>query len=388
MRSHKGPLIYNKVMKKIIIILTILLIVCGCSNKKEEVVVEEEPIIEEAIIEEPVTTVTSATLIMGGDALTHESVYLDNQTSDGYDFTYPFEELKKIVEPYDLAYYNQETVLGGKEYGVSGYPVFNTPQEVGESLIDAGFNLISLATNHILDYYSTYGNQLMLSQLNFFKKYPDVYTAGSYLSGEERSNIKIGEVNDITYALLSYTYGSNSYGPNANEDYLVNYIDKDLIRQDVDYIRDKVDVLLVAMHWGEEGALEENNYQKEYAKFLADLDVDIVIGTHPHVLQPIEWIDDTLVIYSLGNMYSNQYFNIDNLSSCLTSVNITKTQTGEDVDIEIKDVTCDLIFTVLNDRHKVYLYRDLTDEQLNSHETYFNKYKDILTKYESDIVVR
>lgn len=374
-------------MKKLSVLLIILMLLCSCSNTKEEIVTEE-PIIEETVIDEPATLETSATLIMGGDALTHESVYLDNQTEDGYDFTYPFAELKKLVKDYDLAYYNQETVLGGKEYGVSGYPVFNTPQEVGEALIDAGFNLVSLATNHLLDNYSVYGNKLMVSQLNFFNKYKNVYTAGSYLSDEDRTNIKVGEVNNITYALLSYTYGSNSYGPNKEDDSLINFIDKELIIQDVTNIRDKVDVLMVAMHWGEEGSLIENDYQREYAKLLADLDVDIVIGTHPHVLQPIEWIDDTLVIYSLGNMYSNQYFNIDNLSSCLTSVKIVKTQTGEDVDIEIQDVTCDLIFTVLNDKHKVYLYRDLLDNELNNHDDYFNRYKDILTKYDPNIIVR
>lgn len=374
-------------MKKIISLLLILFFLVGCtSENKEEVVVEkQEEVIEE---KEPETIITKTRLIMGGDGLTHESVYLDNKTEDGYDFTYPFSEIKKLIKDYDLAYYNQETVLGGKEYEISGYPVFNTPQEVGDSLLDAGFNLVSLSTNHLLDYYNTLGNKLILSQRNYFLNKENVIAAGSYINQSDKDNLQIGEVNGLTYGLLSYTYGSNFKGPKEDEPYLINYIDKENIKNDVLKYRDKVDLLLVAMHWGEENSTEENNYQRQYAEYLADLGVDIVIGTHPHVLQPIEWIDNTLVFYSLGNMFSNQYFNIDNLSSCLASVDIIKTKTGDDVKIEIGNIECNMIFTVLEDRHKVFLYKDLTEDQLANKDAYFSKYKDILTKYEKNIEVK
>lgn len=372
-------------MKKIVILLFCLFILTACSNSKQEII--EEPINEEVEVIEPVKQEIKTSLIMGGDALTHESVYLDAKTDDGYDFTYLLSNIKEIVEPYDLAYYNQETVLGGTKYEITGYPVFNTPQEAGEGLIDAGFNLVSLASNHLLDYYNSLGNTLIVSQKEFFNEYNNVLTAGSYLSKKEKDELKIKEINGLTYALLSYTYGSNNAGPSDNESYLINYIDKELIQKDVELYRDKVDLLIVCMHWGEEGSLEENGYQREHAEFLASLGVDIVIGTHPHVLQPIEWIDNTLVIYSLGNLYSNQYFNVDNLSSCLLSLDIIKTIEGDISNIKIDNVRCDMIFTDLEDKHKVYLYRDLTDEQLENKEEYFNKYKEILTKYEKDIIV-
>ena len=372
-------------MRKTIFLLILLLSLSGCSNKQT---VLEEPEIDEPIIEEPKIIEQTATLIMGGDALTHESVYLDNKTEDGYDFTYPFSEIKKIVKDYDLAYYNQETVLGGSDYEISGYPVFNTPQEVGDALIDCGFNLVSLASNHLLDYYGKYGNKLAISQRNYFLNHKNVLAAGSYKSNEDRDNVVIKEVNGITYTLLSYTYGSNVGSPTQEDDCLINFINKELIEEDVKKYRDKVDLLMVAMHWGEENTVEETEYQREYAKFLADLDVDIVIGTHPHVLQPIEWIDDTLVIYSLGNLYSNQYFDNDNLSSCLTSVDIIKTIDGDNSNVEIKNVKCDLIYTVLNDKHKVYLYRDLTDDQLTNKQDYIDRYTNILTKYDKSIIVK
>lgn len=360
--------------KKFIAFICLLLLLTGCKEKEEVVI---EPVVEE--IEE---TEQIYTLIMGGDALTHESVYLDNKTDMGYDFTYVFRNIKDIVKECDLAYYNQETVLGGSDYLISGYPVFNTPQEVGDALIGAGFNMASLASNHLLDNYATYGNKLIISQLNYFKN-KDIVTAGSYLSQEERDNPKTYEIDGLTYGFLSYTEFSNCAGPKADEKYLINFIDKDLIKQDVEKIRDKVDLLIVAMHWGDENTNEVNAYQKEYAQFLADLDVDIVIGCHSHILEPIEWIDDTLVIYSLGNLYSNQYFNIDNLSSALVSIDIVKNIKDDEVTITLENLRADLIFTVLKDKHSIYLYRDLTDNELINHEEYFNKYKDVLNRYTS-----
>lgn len=380
-------------MKKFYIYLFIIFVLCSCTNKSSKQndvndyldsdLIDEE---NEKVTYEP--TIITTKLVMAGDALTHESVYLDNKTDNGYDFTYPLENVKNIVKDYTLAYYNQETVLGGSNYPITGYPIFNTPQEVGDALIDAGFNLVSLATNHLLDYYNVYGKELICSQRNYFLKYFNVIASGSYLSNEDKDKVVIGEKNGLTYALLSYTAYSNTPGPLADESYLINYIDKETIENDVKKYRDNVDLLIVAMHWGEEGSLEENDYQREYAKFLADLDVDIVIGTHPHVLQPIEWIDDTLVFYSLGNLYSNQYFNIDNLSSVLASVDVVKTYNEEGSSITIQNITCDMIFTDLYDKHKVYLYRDLNDAQLENKDEYFIKYKNILTKYIDNIDVK
>lgn len=373
-------------MKKALNILIVLSVLCGCKNVEQEETVVQEPIKEE--IQESKETTSKISLVMAGDALTHESIYLEYKTNDGYNFSDLLSNIKNEIQSYDLAFYNQETVLGGKNYEITGYPVFNTPQEVGDALIATGFNLVSLASNHLLDYYGIYGNKLVLSQRDYFLKQKDVIAAGSYKSQEDKDRIVIGEKNGISYALLSYCESTNTKGPLDNEKYLVNFINKEEIEKDVKDYRDKVDVLMVAMHWGEEGALEENSYQREYAKFLADLGVDIIIGSHPHVLEPIEWINDTLVIYSLGNLYSNQYFNIDNLSSCLTSLDIVKTVNDKETKVEISNIKCDLIFTDLNDKHKVYYYRDLNDEQLNNKQKYIDKYTEILTKYNKDIVVR
>ena len=291
--------------KKIVFIVILVLLIITASitlifSKKD--VNEPDDVVDKEVIDEPIEVWPKEyklSLIMGGDAVIHSSVYTANQTENGFDFSYPLAEIKNLVQNYDLAYYNQETILGGSEYGLSNYPQFNSPQEVGDAFVDAGFNLVSLATNHTMDWYYSKGDALVVSSRNYWLDQYDkngVISAGSYKSYEDKDRIVIGEKNDITYALLSYTFSTNGIYPDADQSYLVNMIDKEAIREDVLKYRDKVDVLMVAMHWGEEYVYNPTSYQQDLALFLADLDVDIVIGNHSHVLEPIEWIDDTLVI--------------------------------------------------------------------------------------------
>ena len=150
---------------------------------------------------------TYASMVMVGDALIHGTVYGTAHryaNYNGYDFKPMLEHIKERVKDYDLAYYNQETILGGTEIGLSDYPTFNSPQEFGDAMIDAGFNIVNLATNHTLDR----GEQAVINSANYWKT-KDVLTAGSYASFEEASKINIKEKNGIKYALLSYTYGTN-----------------------------------------------------------------------------------------------------------------------------------------------------------------------------------
>lgn len=318
-------------------------------------------------IEEPKIEEYTASLVMVGDALIHSSVYRDaNRLAgyNGYDFKPQISYIKDYVKNYDIAYYNQETILGGTALGLADYPCFNSPQEVGDAMIDAGFNLVSLATNHTVDS----GKTAVLESRKYWNNQKGVQAVGSYSSNEEKAEIesRILEVNGITYAMLNYTYGTNGM-PVAN-DYLVNLwptnLDindvgsdwnyqayKDTVAKDVEKLRDKVDVLIVAMHWGIEYTHEPTAYERDMAKFLADHDVDIVIGAHPHVIQPVEWIDDTIVFYSLGNFISAQYqnegscYNYKCMVGLMSSLTITKTVNGDDTTIKIDNIQNDLIYT-------------------------------------------
>lgn len=378
------------------------------SNKQNKEVEEEK--------------VTKASMVMVGDNLIHATIYKEaneyanggtrNLSTNKFDFTPMYELIKPITSQYDIAYYNQETILGGSELGVNDYPTFNSPYEVGDAMIDAGFNLVSLATNHTIDS----GTQAVLNSREYWNSKEDVLAVGSYSSLEERNTVDIREVNDITYTMLNYTYGTNGITVPSGKEYLVNVwptdIDninnpdtdtkyqeyKEQVKEDIEKVRDKVDVLIVAMHWGVEYTNEPTVYEKDMAKYLASLGVDIIIGTHPHVIQPIEWLDDTLVIYSLGNLLSAQY---QNYSSCtnykctvglMSSLEITKTVKNGQSTIEIGNIDNELIYTYYNQStwrgYKVIPFSNSEiAKYLPSYKSVYDTYKEVVTRYDDTIHV-
>ena len=346
-------------------------------EKDEEDIVEEDPIEE-----------YSLSLIMAGDALIHGAVYGDAEVGNSYDFTSMLEYIKPIVSSYDLAYYNQETILGGTELGLSTYPRFNSPYEVGDAFLDAGFNIVSLANNHTLDR----GSQAIINSRNYWNN-KDVMVNGSATSEEERNNIDIREKNGITYAMLSYTTTTN--GLTRTNNYYVNWYDKETVKADVEAIRDKVDFLMVAMHWGTEYNTGVSSSQKEIANYLASLDVDLVIGAHPHVIEPAEYIDDTFVIYSLGNILSAQRTD-EQLSGLLMSVVVNKvvdTSTGEKI-VSVDTPTAQFVYTYSKRTSsggrydfKLYPYSMLNQNLFSNYKKMYETLKTRMTSLDSSIKV-
>ena len=362
--------------------------------------------------EEVKEKVYTTSVITAGDNLIHSSLYNEahrNANYDGYDFSPMYELLKPIVSNYDIKYYNQETILGGSDIGLSDYPTFNSPYEVGDTMMDLGFNLVSLATNHTIDS----GSKAVLNSREYWNSKENVLAVGSYSSQEERNKIDIRESNGITYTMLNYTYGTNGIKVPEGKEYLVNVWPTDLdindpekdteyqdykktVLEDIKRVRDKVDVLFVAMHWGVEYTHEPTEYEKDMAKFLADNGVDVIIGTHPHVIQPVTWIDNTLVIYSLGNLISAQY---QNQSTCtdykcttglMTSFKITKTEKGKDKTIKIDDVSNELIYTYYSGfrNFKVVPFsNEAIKTYLPSYKTVYEKYKAVVQKYDENMKV-
>ena len=364
--------------------------------------------------EEEKEKVYTASVITAGDNLIHSSLYQDankNANYSGYDFKPMYELIKPIVSNYDIKYYNQETILGGTELGLNDYPTFNSPYEAGDAMIDAGFNLVSLATNHTMDS----GKKAVENSCKYWNSKENVLTAGSYCSEEERNEIKIKEKNNITYTMLNYTYGTN--GMKVPNDYLVNVWPTDIdninnpekdtkyqeykkqVKQDVEKVRDKVDVLIVAMHWGVEYTHNPTEYEKDMASYLASLGVDLIIGTHPHVIQPVTWIDNTLVIYSLGNFLSAQY---QNQSTCtnykcttglMTSLKIEKDVKGKEKSIKITNVENELIYNYYNQStwrgFKVIPFSNpKIKEYLPNYKEVYNTYKAVVQKMDNEITVK
>lgn len=352
------------------------------------------------------TRAHSLSLVMAGDALLHTPVYADAQKVDSstgaitYNFAKMFAPIAPLIARYDLAFYNQETILGGTELGLSSYPSFNSPQEFGDTMLSLGFNLISLANNHTLDK-GERGVRAMLAywhtkEAESIARAMPITIAGSYTSQEDRDKPRIYEKNGITYALLAYTYGTNGIPIPKGKEYLVNVYTKDMLIRDVKALRDKVDLLLVSMHWGIEYDFAPSKEQREFAALLASLGVDIVIGNHPHVIQPIEKIGNTLVIYSHGNLISAQK-GINKRVGMLTSVRIHLFDTkkreallarlgaegGFVPRVSLSDLRAELIWTHYESGGKnfaIYPLRKVSNKLLPNAKHIYKDYTKILTQ--------
>ena len=226
-----------------------------------------------------------------------------------YDYSPIFTPIIPYIQSADLAYIDQETHVGGVEHGVNGYPAFNTTDEMATAVVDAGFDLVASATNHSYDW-GYYG--ALEHSLSVWENLPVAFT-GTAVTQEQYERIPQVERNGIKFALLNYTYGVNGYTENQLPQYAVNFIDETRIRSDVARAREEgADVVLAAIHWGTENLTEIDDDQKEWAQLLADLDVDLVMGSHPHVIGPLKWVSNsngsghrTLVAYSLGNFLAD-----------------------------------------------------------------------------------
>jgi poly-gamma-glutamate synthesis protein (capsule biosynthesis protein) len=244
------------------------------------------------------------TLVAAGDNMFHDELILSAGTA--YDSYYA--PVKSLIEKADIAFVNQETVFAGKESGYSGYPLFNTPQEAGEALAAAGFDVVNHATNHIMDK----GERGILNTMDFWDTRPEIAYLGIHRSQESRNTkLVIIEKNSITVGFLSYTYGTNFIPLPRDKPWLVSLIDTEVMAREIAAIRPYCDFLVVSMHWGTEYEFDYSPVQENLAKFLADNQVDLIIGHHPHVLQKMSVLKredggTTLCVYSLGNFLAAQ----------------------------------------------------------------------------------
>ncbi|MDD6323761.1 MAG: CapA family protein [Bacilli bacterium] len=327
-------------------------------------------------------------LVMVGDALLHSSVYNDAYTGSGYDFSKQLDYIRPIVKKYDLAFYNQESILGGTDIGLSDYPCFNSPQEFGDEMLSMGFNLISLANNHTLDK----GVNGVSHACDYWSKHKDVLWAGSYCSQNDADEIKIKEKNGIKYTMLAYTYGTNGIKIPDGKDYLVNLYSDEKAKQDILKVRDKTDLLIVSMHWGTEYRSVPTEEQKRQALYLSNLGVDIIIGTHPHVVEPIDYVNNTLVIYSLGNFISAQSTNSDynTMVELMSSVDIVKTVKNGKSSIKLENLNNELLYNYYKKSSKWYDFKVIPFSQMtssfnNDYQRLYTKYSDIVRMYDKNI---
>jgi len=245
------------------------------------------------------------TFIAVGDNLFHETIIKNSLVSGIYNFDPIYAPIKDIVESADLAFINQETVMGGASFGYSGYPAFNTPQSLAGTLARTGFDIVNQANNHAMDM----GRTGLYATLDLWDTIEGITVIGARKSGE---SMRIIEANNITLGFLSYTYGLNGLSLPSDNPNLVSLISRNTMTREIEALRPLCDFLVVSMHWGEEYMLIEPSAQQiSLAQFLAQLNVDLIIGHHPHVLQRFEKLirpngKETFCFYSLGNFVSHQ----------------------------------------------------------------------------------
>lgn len=245
------------------------------------------------------------TIVMVGDILLHTPVEKSACLEDGtYDYSAVFANMKEEIEAADIALVNQEVIIGGSELGVSGYPAFNAPFELSGYLADTGFDVILHASNHALDK----GKKGLLNCLeNWQTNYPKISVTGIYNKEEDYNSILTIEESGICIAILNYTYGTNGIALPQDMPYAVNLLEEDKVVSDIARAKEIADFVIVCPHWGTEYLLSTDSYQKKWTKLFLENEVDLVIGTHPHVIEPIELLrneetgHEMLVYYSLGN---------------------------------------------------------------------------------------
>ncbi len=302
-----------------------------------------------------------------GDNLLHMPVIDDCKKSDGtYDFSHLYKRIQPDIKDADIAVIGQETVFAGEEYGYSGYPLFNSPSDAGKTLIKEGFDVVLHASNHVLDKWA-YGIE---NTFEFWDEYPEIKVLGINHTSAEQKVPKIMEVKGAKIALLNYTYGTNGLTLPEGKEYMVNYIDEERIKSDTSFANKCADFTIAFMHWGEENLTSVQSSQKEWAQKMCDLGVDLIVGSHPHVIGPVEWIESKngnrmLVYYSLGNFVSRQ-MEEKNLLGGLADV--TLKIDGENVSID--NYSFIPVVTYYDASYKsfsVYKLKDMPDSAFSTH---------------------
>jgi poly-gamma-glutamate synthesis protein (capsule biosynthesis protein) len=290
----------------LLVALAIIVLLSGCGKSQQEEAREAETIQQEATLSEDVAPEedtsnndNTLTLIMVGDVLLHDPVEDAARDAEGnYNFDFLFEETKDEIASADIAIANQEVMIGGEELGVSGYPAFNAPYEIGDALTNAGFDVICHGTNHALDK----GGAGIQNALAYWKEHhPKMVIAGINASKEEQNAIDIVEAKGMRIAILNYTYGTNGIPLPSDMPYAVNLLEEQQVISDLEAAEAQADFTVVCPHWGIEYRLEETAEQQRWAKLMVEHGADLIIGTHPHVIEPYEEVDGVPVYYSLGN---------------------------------------------------------------------------------------
>lgn len=303
---------------------------------------------------------------MVGDDLIHNTIYFAAKTDDGYDFDMLFDNVRDDISDADVAIINQETIFVKDPKRYSSYPTFGSPMQVGDSIVKAGFDVVTHATNHTLDK----GISGIDDTLKFWsERYPDIEVLGIHGS-EDDSKISYLEKNNIKLSFVNYTYGLNGLTLPKGKEYMIDLLgDGRELCENVRIARENSDVMIAILHIGTEYVYKPTKYHKKYVDLCIDNGADIVICAHPHVLEPYKMVttengNTGLVYYSLGNFISNQR-KISTLLGGMADITLERDEAGE---VMIKDYSLIPLVTHYTDEYyTTYKLKDYTDELAAQH---------------------
>ena len=343
--------------------------------------------------------VVKVSFLAAGDNIMHMNMIDDakQRAGEGANFNFKdmYTDIAPIVQAYDIALINIETPIAGDEFEYSGYPMFNTPKENAFDLMDMGFNIINTANNHMLDKWEKgYKNSIEFWDSHKNYKGGNILQLGSFKDAADFETPRIYNMNGISIAFLSYTYGTNGMALPAGSKMVIPFLqDTAMIERQIKAARPLADCLFVVMHWGEEDHFTPSASQKNLAQMMVDNGVDVIIGMHPHVLQETKWVDrpdggKTLITYSIGNLISGMLYKQNMIGSFLGFDIIKTTQNGESsISIEnAKMIPTVTHYNMDRMRFQIYNFENYTEELAKQHGC-IKFSSDFSYKYLKDLII-
>lgn len=386
-------------------------VLTGCGNSRTVGNIEEESARITAISTAIETTTAEPTtepipedkvvhVVAAGDNLIHYSVFKNAETyagGNGYDFTPIYKEVKYLVESADIAVINQETVISQSNAvcgANGGVLIFNSPPEVADAVIDCGFDVITMANNHLLDM-GAYGLEESINFWNEKAKENDLTVLGAYLNEEDMENIRIREVNGVKVAFLAYAEHLNGFSiPYDSSLRVVMNYEEDVIERQIKKAKEMADAVIVSAHWGGEDTHEVSEDRIELANKMVNWGADVILGGHTHTAQTMEWIpreDGTrgFVYYSMGNFVCAQTDNFNVIGEMPDFDIVVDGVTNE---VTLENVKC--IPTIVQYESpdfanmRIYPYSKYSEELANEHGLPYAYPRGTYTEFNWDVVNR
>lgn len=370
-------------------ILVLLILILGISvgvhnHKKAEAEKKKEKARQEKLEKKKAQEDLTVEFLAVGDNIAHSPIYKSGKgEGDVWNYDHIYEPVKKDIEEADLSLVTQETIFVEDRNNVSGYPAFGTPVEIGDALVNAGFDVIAHSSNHVLDK----GTKSIEYTLDWWEEtHPEIEVLGIHKTAEEAEGISVIRCKNLKIAMLDYTYSFNGIEMPKEKEYLADLFDEEKARKDIQKAKDLADVVIVVMHVGDEYVQEVDEQTKNWTDLFLEEGVDIVIGSHPHVIRPMETLTGEdghkmLVYYSLGNFVATQN-DLPCLLGGMAKITIRKDLESGEIQIPSHEyIPLLMYYDRENPKAAVYKLEDYPADLVEKHSVYKKNPREFSLEY-------